>query len=119
MQSRANTVDEYLSEVPEERKQVLCDVRKLIRTELPELHESMQCGAATYTRSGEEHAEIGFASQARYISIYFPVPVVEAKKHLLEGLNVGKCCVRYSSVKKVDLSVIKELLRETARQYRC
>ena len=79
----------------------------------------MNYGMAAYTRAGEEHAEIAFASQAKYISIYFPVPVVDAKKHLLQGLNVGKCCVRYSSVRKIDMNVLAELLRETARRYRC
>ena len=73
---------------------------------------------AAYTRPGEAEPEVAFASQAKYISIYFPVPVVDAKRHLLSGINVGKCCVRYTSPHKVNLEVLNELLTETIRQYR-
>ena len=118
MQSSVKTVDEYLLEVPEDRKQILEQVRALILTEVPELTESMTYGMAAYTRGNEDVPEVAFASQAKYISIYFPVPVVEAKRQILKGLNIGKCCVRYSSAQKVDLEVLKEVLQETVRQYR-
>lgn len=118
MQSTATTVDDYLAEVPVERQEILRQVRALVRKELPELIESMTYGMAAYTRPVEKDAEVAFASQAQYISLYFPVSVVTAKRHLLKGLNCGKCCVRYSSVKKVDLDVVQELLQESATQYR-
>ncbi len=118
MQSVATSVDSYLEEVPAERQEILRQVRTLIKQEIPELDESMTYGMAAYTRPGEDDPEVAFASQAQYISLYFPVPVVTAKRHLLKGLNCGKCCVRYSSVKKLDLNVVKELLQETVKQYR-
>lgn len=118
MQSEARTVDEYLTDIPEDRRLILDQIRTAIREQIPELQESMVYGMAAYTRPGEAEPEVAFASQVQYISIYFPVSVVAAKKHLLTGLNVGKCCVRYRSVAKVDLAIVRELLYETARQYR-
>ncbi|MEI7577738.1 MAG: DUF1801 domain-containing protein [Armatimonadota bacterium] len=118
MQSSAKTVDDYLAEIPETRREVLNSVRAAIREVIPELEESMKYGMAAYTRPGESEPEVAFASQAKYISIYFPVPVVDAKRHLLDGLSVGKCCVRYSSPNKVNVKVVEELLKETIRQYR-
>ena len=118
MQSGAKTVDDYLLEVAPERQEALREVRSLIQDELPELREEMRYGMATYTRIGEEAPEIAFASQAKYISLYFPVPVIATKREILAGLNIGKCCVRYSSVSKLNFTVITELLKETAKQYR-
>jgi uncharacterized protein YdhG (YjbR/CyaY superfamily) len=118
MQSCAISVDDYLIEVQADRLEILQQLRTLIRAELPELEESMKYGMAAYTRSGENEPEVAFASQAKYISIYFPTPVVDATRHLLAGLNVGKCCVRYSSPKKLDLKIVSELIQETIRQYR-
>lgn len=118
MQSSAKTVDEYLTEIPETRREILSEVRKVIHAVIPELAESMQYGMAAFTRPGETEPEVAFASQSKYISIYFPVSVVESKRHLLVGLNVGKCCVRHSSPAKVNLDVLRELLQETFRQYR-
>lgn len=118
MQSSLRTVDEYLAEIPETRRDVLTSVRAAIREAIPELEESMKYGMAAYTRPGEAVPEVAFASQAKYISIYFPVPVVDSKRHLLSGLNVGKCCVRYTAPHKVNLEVLNELLTETIRQYR-
>jgi uncharacterized protein YdhG (YjbR/CyaY superfamily) len=118
MQSKATTVDEYLTEISEERRPILNQVRAAIRKQIPELQESMVYGMAAYTRPGETEPEVAFASQVQNISLYFPVSVVASKKHLLAGLNVGKCCVRYRSVAKVDLAIVRELLLETSRQYR-
>jgi uncharacterized protein YdhG (YjbR/CyaY superfamily) len=118
VQSGAKTVDDCLLDVAPERQEALREVRSLIREELPELREEMRYGMATYTRIGEEAPEIAFASQAKYISIYFPVPVITTKSGILAGLNIGKCCVRYSSVSKLNFTVITELLKETAKQYR-
>ena len=118
MQSTAKSVDEYLTEIPETRSRVLASIRELIHAEIPELHETMKYGMAAYIRPGELEPEVAFASQAKYISIYFPVAVFAKQSHLLDGLNVGKCCVRYGSPQKVNLEVVRELLRETVRQFR-
>ena len=118
MQSEARTVDEYLTEIPEERRLILDQIRTAIREQIPELQESMAYGMPAYTRPGETEPEVAFASQVQHISLYLPVSVVATNKHLLTGLNVGKCCVRYRAAAKVDLAIMRELLLETARQNR-
>jgi uncharacterized protein YdhG (YjbR/CyaY superfamily) len=117
MQSKALTVDEYIEESPEPRQEALRSIRELIKRKLPSHVEQMRYGMAVYTRRADKEPDVAFASQVQYISIYYAVSVVEAKLPLLAGLNVGKCCVRYSSTQKLDFSVIEEMLNETILQY--
>ena len=55
--------------------------------------------------------EVGFANQKNYISLYIlKADVVQANRALLKGLSVGKGCIRYSNLKKMDMDVIRKLL---------
>lgn len=117
MQSLAKTVDEYLAEIPGERLAALQTLRALVRERFPNHSERMVYGMVGYFRGGEREPEIAFASQKQYVSVYLPVPVVEANRNLLAGLNVGKCCVRYSSPKKMDFEVLGTLFQATEAMY--
>jgi hypothetical protein len=39
--------------------------------------------------------------------------VVQANRALLKGLSVGKGCIRFSNLKKMDLEVVRKLLVDT------
>ena len=68
MQSDAIDVDSYLTQVPEGRRAVLTEIRDACRRLLTGFAESMSYGMPTYSREGT--AEIAWASQKRYISLY-------------------------------------------------
>jgi uncharacterized protein YdhG (YjbR/CyaY superfamily) len=58
--------------------------------------------------------EVGFASQKNYISLYIlKEAVMDANRELLQGINLGKGCIRYTKPEKMDFQVIERLLRET------
>lgn len=64
----------------------------------------------------DRDAEIPFASQANYISLYvLKTDVVEANRAAMRGLSVGKGCIRFRSPEKVDFAVVKKLLADTRR----
>lgn len=73
----------------------------------------------TYLDGVEERdrdAEISFASQANYISLYvLKIDVVKANRAALHGLSVGKGCIRFRSPEKVDFAVVEKLLADTRR----
>jgi uncharacterized protein YdhG (YjbR/CyaY superfamily) len=113
MQSDAKTVTEYLQEVPEARREALTKLRALCLEALPGYEEVMDYGMPGYTRNGVDG--VGFASQKNYISLYIlNQDVLDANRDALQGLSVGKCCIRYSNPKKMDFAVIRKLLEETA-----
>ena len=112
MQSTAKTVDEYIAEAPAERRSALELLRDLCREELTGFEEVMGYGMPGYLRNGE--GEIGFASQKAYISFYVLRRAALATcAERLDGLSVGKGCIRFRRPDQIDPDVIRALLRAT------
>ncbi|MFK0237810.1 iron chaperone [Streptomyces vinaceus] len=113
VQSEAGDVDGYLAEVPEERRAVLSEVRRLCRQELSGFAEVMAYGMPAYERDGT--CEFAFASQKQYLSFYvMRDDVREAFEDRLAGYDMGKGCLRFRRPEKVDLALLRDLLRATA-----
>ncbi len=114
MKSKATTVEEYLAEVPEERRPALETLRGLCLDELTGYDEKMNYGMPSYSRDGVT-VEVAFASQKNYISLHvLRESVLKANMHLLESLSVGKGCIRYKRPEQMDPKVIRKLLAGTA-----
>jgi hypothetical protein len=81
--------------------------------------QSKACDVPTYldgVKERDRDAEISFASQANYISLYvLKTDIVEANRAALRGLSVGKGCIRFRSPEKVDFAVVEKLLADTRR----
>ena len=113
MQSTAPNVDAYLAEVPPERRDVLAAIRQLCQENLPGYEEGMEYGMPSYAKDGV--VEFAFASQKNYISIYgLKSDALEADRAEFVGASTGKCCIRYTNPKKVDLGAVERLLKATA-----
>ncbi|MCO5183695.1 MAG: DUF1801 domain-containing protein [Anaerolineae bacterium] len=112
MQSKAKDVDSYLTEVPAKRLAVLQQIRALCLSTLDGYVESMAYGMPSYVRDGV--VEVAFASQKNYISLYIlKQDVFDRHRPALQGLNLGKGCIRYTTPAKVDLAVVEQLLADT------
>lgn len=110
MQSDAKSVTAYLEEVPEERKQKLAQIRDSCLA--AGFIEGMEYGMPTF-RIGEGEAEVGFASQKNYISLYIlKQDVLDRYRERLKqpGVTMGKGCVRFSKADKIDLEIVREML---------
>ena len=113
VQSSATDVDAYLAELPGDRKVVLTRLRELCRAELEGFAEVMAYGMPTYQRDGV--AEVAFASQKQYISLYLlRGDVRDAFAERLAGQDMGKSCLRFRKPGSVDLDLVRDLLRATA-----
>ena len=115
MQSKAKNVDDYLKEVPEERREVLAQLRKLCLEILDGYEESMVYGMPSY-RLGSGEVEVAFASQKNYISFYIlKEEVLNRHRESLAELNLGKGCIRYSKPEKIDFKIVRDLLVDSCR----
>jgi uncharacterized protein YdhG (YjbR/CyaY superfamily) len=113
MRSTASDVGTYMEEQPGNWQPALKKLRALCRRELKDYKEGMAYGMPSYSRDGA--VEIGFASQARYLSLYvLKQAILDAHRDELAGLSVGKGCVRYPSPDRIDWNVVTSLLRGTA-----
>ena len=111
MKNQATTVDDYLENVPTDRREALTRLRDLCRDVLGGYDESIAYGMPTYSRDGQP--EIAFASQKNHIALYVMKPEV-LERHRAEVPDCGKGCVRYRKPEQVDLEVVGRLLRDTA-----
>lgn len=114
VQSAATSVDDYLAEQPEDRREALTRIRDLCRAELPGFTEVMAHGMPAYERAGS--GGIAFAGQKRYISVYVGADVREAHAEELAGHDTGQSCLRFTGPARVDYDLVQRLLRSTAQR---
>ena len=101
MHSDADDVDTYLAVAPEGSRAALTELRNACRTLLAGFDESIRYGMPAYSRDGV--AEIAWASQKRYISLYvMRTDVLNAHRSQLADLDVGKGCIRYRSPAAIE-----------------
>ena len=114
MQSTVTTVDQYINEADPGRQPALRALREMILKELAPCEERMEYGMPVYYHKGQDGG-VAFASQKQYISLYITkLQVLNAHRHLLPGLNVGKSCIRYPSPARINWDVVRTLLQATA-----
>ena len=129
MQSKAATVDEYLSELPDERRNAIGKVRQTILDNLPQgYEEAMNWGMITYqvpletcpdTYNGQPLMYAALASQKNHMAVYLTgVYMSEEARSRFEAaykatgkrLDVGKSCVRFRKLEDLPLQLIGECI---------
>ncbi|RKS07288.1 uncharacterized protein DUF1801 [Nocardiopsis sp. Huas11] len=122
--SAATTPDEYLSELPEDRAEVLRAVRRVILDCLPPgFEEGMEFGMISYhvplerfpdTYNGRPLAYVALAAQKRHFSLYLMgVYDEELQREFADQweatgrkLDMGKACVRFRKLDDLALDVV-------------
>ncbi len=134
MQSKAKTVNQYLAELPADRRKVMKAVRAVVLKNLPKGYaEGMQCGMIGYFIPHSiyppgYHCDpkqplpfAGLASQKNHMAIYlmcvYSDPELEdwfreAWAKTGKKLDMGKSCVRFKKLDDVALEVIGQAIRK-------
>ncbi|PKA82175.1 uncharacterized protein DUF1801 [Ulvibacter sp. MAR_2010_11] len=133
MQSHAKTPDEYIDALPEDRKEVISKLRKVILKNLPKgFEEMMSYGMIGYVVPHTIYPEgyhcdpalplpfINVASQKNHIGFYhmgiYSDPKLmewfssEYPKHVSGKLDMGKSCVRFKNMNKIPFELLGELV---------
>ncbi len=132
MRSDAKTVDEYLSELVNGRREAITAVRNVILDNLPAgYQEVMQYGMISYivplsvvgnTYNGQPLMYIALASQKQYMSLYltsvYSDPALAewfTQRYRATGkkLNMGKSCVRFRKLEDLPLELVGEVAART------
>ena len=132
MQSKATTADQYIAELPEDRKGVMQKLRETILKNLPKgFEETMQYGMISYVVPHSLYPSgyhcnptdalpfMSIASQKNHISVYHSGIyadheimawfVTEYPKHASNKLDMGKSCIRFKNPKNIPLDLLGEL----------
>jgi uncharacterized protein YdhG (YjbR/CyaY superfamily) len=111
MQSNAESVDEYFTEVLKDRLEALKKIRNLCKTILKDYTESMEYGMPSYSK---KEVEIAFASQKNYIALYIlKKDVLDKYRHHFSKSAIGKGCIRYTHHKKIDFNLIESMIKDS------
>ncbi len=132
MTSEAKSPDEYLAELPEERKEAVERLRRVIRESLPAgFEETMSYGMIGYVVPFEIYPKgyhvnpelplpfINLASQKNYIALYhsgiYCDPELEQwfreeyDRRSSRKLDMGKSCIRFKKPDAIPYDLIGEL----------
>ncbi|WP_298779428.1 DUF1801 domain-containing protein [uncultured Polaribacter sp.] len=132
MKYEANSPEDYINQVPQERKEALNKLRKTIKDNLPKgFKEGMQYGFISYFVPHSVYPDgyhcnpkeplpfMSFASQKSSINLYhlgiYAKPelqkwfITEYPKHCKRKLDMGKSCIRFKKVDEIPYNLIGEL----------
>ena len=117
MKSQAASVQEYVAEVPAERRAAIAKLRNLCKKNLVGFDESIAYGMPCYMLNGV--MGFAFASQKQYISLYgCGSAAVKDLRAKLAGSSKGKGCVRFTNPEKIDFDVVEKILQRIAKSKR-
>ena len=137
MQSIATTPEQYLAELPEDRKDAMLKLRKAINDNLPKgFEEVMSYGMLGYVIPHSIYPAgyhcnpklplpfINLASQKNFIALYhmgiyankilFDWFVAEYPKHVKSKIDMGKSCLRFKKMDDIPFEFIGELVRKVS-----
>ncbi len=135
MISKAIIPEQYLAELPEERRHAIATVRQTILDNLPEGYvEEMGYGMITYvvplsvypsTYNQQPSMYAALASQKNHMAVYLTAPYGEPKireefqrDYLATGkkLDMGGSCVRFKKLDNLPLEVIGNYIARVPMQ---
>jgi uncharacterized protein YdhG (YjbR/CyaY superfamily) len=135
MQIKVDTVKEYIDQIPEERKEVIQKLRKVLSENLPEgFREEMSYGMIGYVVPHSLYPKgyhctpklplpfINVASQKNFVALYhmnlyadkslMEWFTTEYPKHSKVKLDMGKSCMRFKKLDQIPYELIGELAQK-------
>jgi len=132
MQYKANTPEEYISQLPEDRKDPITKLRNTILKNIPKgFEETIGYGMVAYVVPRTIYPEgyhcdpklplpfMNLASQKNFIAVYnmgiyvnikvYDWFVNEYPKHCKRKLDMGKSCIRFKYIDEIPYELIGEL----------
>lgn len=133
MRSNAKSIEEYINALPEDRREVIQNLRKIILDNLPEgFKETISYGMIGYVVPHSIYPAgyhctpelplpfINLASQKNHIGFYHMGIYSDEKllkwftqsfeKLKLGKLDMGKSCIRFKNINKIPFNLIGELV---------
>jgi len=132
MQYKADSPEDYIVQLPEERQKVVSKIRQTLLENLPKgFEEQMSYGMLGYVVPHSKYPDgyhcdpklplpfINLASQKNYVALYHSGIYANAKlydwfvakypKHSKRKLDMGKSCIRFKAMDDIPYQLIGEL----------
>ncbi len=120
----AKNYEEYIAMLPDERRQIIEQLDKLIRETAPEVqrwfaYNMLGYGKFEYTNYKKQKVDwpvVALASQKNYISLY--VCSLDNGEYLAEKyadklgkVSVGKSCIRFKKLEDLNIETVREVIK--------
>lgn len=139
MRIEADTVDDYIAKLPEDRQKVVSDLRAVLQKNLSkDFKECLSYGMIGYVvphevYPGGYHCDpklplpfINLSSQKNYVALYhmgvYAQPELlewfqtQYKKRVPHKLDMGKSCIRFKKMDQIPLDLVGELAQKMNAQ---
>ncbi|MBC8756820.1 DUF1801 domain-containing protein [Kordia sp. YSTF-M3] len=139
MKYEANSVDEYIAQLPEDRKEVIAKIRSILQENLPKgFSETIGYNMPSFVVSHDTYPNgyhcdpklplpfISFASQKNFVALYhmgiYANPellawfTTEYPKHSKRKLDMGKSCIRFKKMDDIPYVLLTELATKMTPQ---
>lgn len=139
MRIEADTVDDYIAKLPEDRQKVVSDLRAVLQKNLSkDFKECLSYGMIGYVVPHEVYPGgyhcypklplpfINLASQKNYVALYhmgvYAQPELlewfqtQYKKRVPHKLDMGKSCIRFKKMDQIPLDLVGELAQKMNAQ---
>lgn len=110
MQYNVNTPSEYLKAIEKDwRYDKIMELRNIIQQAYPEIEEGIEYKMLSYKDATGTIFHLN--AQKNHVGLYVGnIQKIDPEGTLLQGLNLGKGCIRISKSKKIEDSGIKEFI---------
>lgn len=139
MQYKATSPEDYISQIPDERKEPMRKLRKVILDNLPNgIEETMSYGMIGYVVPHSIYPDgyhckpelplpfMNIASQKNFIAVYHSGVyakkelhdwfVSDYPKHSNRKIDMGKSCIRFKKIDEIPYGLIGELTTKMTTQ---
>ncbi|KGX92111.1 hypothetical protein N781_17530 [Pontibacillus halophilus JSM 076056 = DSM 19796] len=118
MQYDAGTPEDYLQQLEDDwRKEKLLFIRELILKEAPELQEGIQYKMLSFGDGTTTLFHLN--AQKAYVSLYVgDINKINDSETLLEGLDVGKGCIRIKKSKNISETGLQPFIQKAIQAWK-
>jgi uncharacterized protein YdhG (YjbR/CyaY superfamily) len=102
-------IDKYISRFPKETKIILENIRRTIKTIIPNAEESISYGIPTFDLNGKHL--VHFAAYKKHIGFYPTSSGISAFRKELSEFESARGSVRFPLDKPIPLGLIRKIVR--------
>ena len=109
MQSKAQTIDEYLAALSEDKRAALEKLRKDIKAAAPKAEECIAYQVPTFRLDGK--MLVSFGAATKHCALYPGPRTLEVHKEELEGYDLSKGTLRFPPDRPLPAALVKKLVK--------
>lgn len=102
------TIEEYIADFPENIREALQNLRRVIKRTAPGAEEAINYGIPTFKLNGNL---VHFAAFKKHVGFYPNPSAIEAFKNELSAYEISKGSVKFPLDKPIPFDIIEEIVK--------